>query len=91
MPGVGFLIRRTVARVLPVIFVGTPPVDPAWASLTKRSRSRVRFMPPIDYGVTKMSAEQIAGDLRGRYMEWTGWPAADAPPKAPPGSVAALY
>jgi 1-acyl-sn-glycerol-3-phosphate acyltransferase len=90
-PGVGFLIRRTGARVLPVIIDGTPPVDPAWASLIHRSRSRVRFMPPIDYGSTKMSAQEIAQDLRRRYMEWTGWPAADATPKAPPGSVAALY
>ncbi|MBN4052798.1 1-acyl-sn-glycerol-3-phosphate acyltransferase, partial [Roseiflexus sp. AH-315-K22] len=37
--GIGFIIKKTGARVLPVVIEGTPQVDPAWASLWKRSRS----------------------------------------------------
>jgi 1-acyl-sn-glycerol-3-phosphate acyltransferase len=83
--GIGFLIRRTGARVLPVVIQGTPEVDPAWASLTRSSHSLVRFMPLIDYAGSKMSADEIADDLRRRYLEWTGWPAAERPPEPPEG------
>jgi 1-acyl-sn-glycerol-3-phosphate acyltransferase len=90
-PGVGFLIRRTGAPVLPVVIQGTPEVDPAWASLTRSSHSRVRFMPMIDYSNSKMSAAQIAEDLRRRYIEWTGWPAGESPPKPPEGGLRTAY
>jgi len=73
-PGIGMLIRRTRARVLPVIIEGTPQVDPAWASLWTPSRSRVRVMPPIDYTDSGLDALEITLDLQRRYVEWTGWP-----------------
>ena len=71
--GIGFIIRRTGARVLPVVIEGTPQVDPAWASLWRTSRSRLTFMPTIDYTGSKLRAGDIAQDLRRRYLEWTGW------------------
>lgn len=71
--GIGFIIRKTGARVLPVVIEGTPQIDPAWASLWCRSRSRVTFMPVIDYTGSKLRAGDIAEDLRRRYLEWTGW------------------
>ncbi len=77
LPGVGLLVARTGARVLPVVIEGTPQVDPAWASLARRSRSRVTFKEPIDY--RGFSAEKIVADLRERYTEWTGWRLNDAP------------
>lgn len=77
--GVGLLIKRTGARVLPVIVDGTPQVDPAWASLWKPSRTRVHFKPTLDYSKSDLSPAQIAEDLRRRFMEWTGWPANDEP------------
>jgi 1-acyl-sn-glycerol-3-phosphate acyltransferase len=73
-PGVGMIVRRTGARVLPIVIEGTPVVDPAWASLWTPSRSRIRIMPPIDYDGSGLSAAEIADDLRERYVEWTGWP-----------------
>jgi 1-acyl-sn-glycerol-3-phosphate acyltransferase len=81
-PGVGFLIRRTGAPVLPVIVDGTPEVDKAWQSIPRRSRARVTFKPLIDYGASALSAAQIADDLRNRYLEWTGWPPGERKPAA---------
>jgi len=78
-PGIGLLIKRTGARVLPVLVDGTPQVDPAWASLWKPSRSRLRFKPTLDYSHSDLSAAEIANDLRQRFMEWTGWALNDEP------------
>lgn len=73
--GVGFVVRRTGAPVLPVWIDGTPMALPtAWASLVTPSAARVRFGELIDYSGTKMDAEEIAADLQRRYQEWTGWP-----------------
>lgn len=72
--GVGLLIERTGAPVLPVVVDGTPYVYRAWTSLYVPSRSTVRFFPVIDYRGRGMSADEIAADLRRRYLEWTGWP-----------------
>lgn len=79
--GVGLIIKKTGAPVLPFVIDGTPIAEPAWATLYRMSRSRVRVMVPIDYAGTSMSAAEITEDLRRRYMEWTGWPAAPLPPQ----------
>ncbi len=76
MAGVGLIIRRTGAPVLPIVIDGTPKVTPAWAALWTASRSRVRVMPPIDYTSSGLSAEGIAADLHARFLAWTGWPEA---------------
>lgn len=75
-PGVGFIIRRTEAPVIPVLIEGTPESPQAWGSLWRRSRSRVTFFPPVQYAGQKRSPEAIADDLRGRFATWTGWPLA---------------
>ena len=77
LPGVGLIVARSGARVLPFVVDGTPDVGPAWASLIKRSRSRVRVMPAIDYA--GVDAGAIVEDLRRRYVHWTGWPREDHP------------
>lgn len=74
--GVGMLIARSGAPVLPIVIDGTPQVDPAWRSLRKPSRSRLRVMPVITYRGTGMGAAEITSDLRARFAEWTGWPLA---------------
>jgi 1-acyl-sn-glycerol-3-phosphate acyltransferase len=73
-PGIGLLIKRSGAVVLPVIIEGTPAVDPAFASLWHPSRPRVRYMPLQDYAGTPLKPAEIAADLQRRYLEWTGWP-----------------
>lgn len=70
LPGVGLLIRRSGAPVLPVVIEGTPDVDPAWHSLRRLSRSVVTFMPAIDYRATRLSAGEIVADLQRRFEEW---------------------
>lgn len=73
--GVGLIIKKSNALVLPVIIEGTPQVDPAWASLWRPSRARLTFKQPLDYRGSPLTAEEISADLRRRYLEWTGWPA----------------
>lgn len=80
MAGVGLIIKRTGAPVLPVIVDGTPIADAAWTSLVRTSRARLRIMEPIHYGQTDMSPQEIADDLRRRFAEWTGWPLGDRRP-----------
>ncbi|MGJ8637570.1 MAG: lysophospholipid acyltransferase family protein [Phycisphaerales bacterium] len=72
-PGVGVLVKRTGARVLPVIIDGTPDVPTAWDSIWTSSNARVRVMQPIDYSQTDLGSAEIAADLQQRFQDWTGW------------------
>ncbi len=83
--GVGLIIKKSNAIVLPVIIEGTPQVDPAWASLWRPSRSRLTFKQPIDYRESTLTPDEISADLRRRYTEWTGWPANDVHAGVIPG------
>ena len=69
-PGIGFLIRRTGAPVLPVVIEGTPETTRAWDSILRFSRTTLNFMRPIDYSKTELDASGITEDLRGRFIEW---------------------
>jgi 1-acyl-sn-glycerol-3-phosphate acyltransferase len=77
--GIGFLVRRSGAAVLPAIVDGTPQCDPAWASLMKPSRSTIRFLPPVSYP-DEASPDDIVADLRRRFADATGWPMTDRAP-----------
>jgi 1-acyl-sn-glycerol-3-phosphate acyltransferase len=79
--GIGLLIARSRAVVLPVIIEGTPNAPTAWGSLTKASRSRLRFLPPIDFAAMKRSPGEVATQLRGIFAAATGWPMNDKPAK----------
>tara|TARA_R110000868_G_scaffold241497_1_gene496057 strand:+ start:31154 stop:31945 length:792 start_codon:yes stop_codon:yes gene_type:complete len=72
-PGVGVLVKRTGARVLPVVIDGTPDVPTAWDSIWTSSNARVRVMKPIDYNELGIGSAEIAKDLESRYKGWTGW------------------
>lgn len=74
VPGVGLIIARTKAPVLPMVIDGTPYSNSAWGSLFKCSRSRVRIMPVIEYATLGLRPDAIAADLQRRYEAWTGWP-----------------
>lgn len=73
-PGIGLLVSKTGAPILPIVITGTPQVDPAWASLRVPSRSVIRIQPIIRYERGKTSPEQITRELRELFCEWTGWP-----------------
>lgn len=75
--GAGLLIRKTGALVIPVVVDGTPEAESAWGSIFQRSRSKVRFLPPVDYTqgeLAELSPAEITADLRGRFQRATGWP-----------------
>lgn len=72
--GVGMIIRRTGAPVLPLVITGTPVADEAWQSLLRTSRSVLTPQPLIRYSGPEWTAEKIAADLRQRFADWTGWP-----------------
>lgn len=74
LPGIGFLIRRTGAPVLPVVVEGTPDADAAWGSLYKPSRATVTFMRPIDYRDSGLDTAGITEDLRRRFIAWVEGP-----------------
>lgn len=79
VPGVGLIIARTRAPVLPLVIDGTPFSDSAWGSLLKLSRSRVRIMPVIQYATLGLKPDAIAADLQRRYEKWTGWEVGSSP------------
>lgn len=74
--GVGLLVARTRAPVLPFVIEKNAAGRSAWASLIKPGRSRVRAMPILRYEDRSLRAEAITEDLHRRYLDWTGWPAA---------------
>ncbi|MCC6285448.1 MAG: 1-acyl-sn-glycerol-3-phosphate acyltransferase [Phycisphaerales bacterium] len=73
LAGVGMIIEKSGAPVLPVLIRGTPQVDPAWASLRVPSRPKLEFGAVITYEGSGLKAGAIAADLRDRYQRWTGW------------------
>lgn len=79
LPGVGLLVHKSGARVLPVLIEGAPDHPRAWGSLYTRSRARVTFFPIIDYASTPLRAGEIATDLHDRFVAWSGRPANDKP------------
>ncbi|MCW5766288.1 MAG: 1-acyl-sn-glycerol-3-phosphate acyltransferase [Phycisphaeraceae bacterium] len=68
--GLGLLIARSNALVLPCVIAGTPMRDTAWASLWAPSRSRLWIMPVIDYPALGVKPGDIAADLQARYERW---------------------
>lgn len=71
-PGVGLLIRRSGARVLPIVIEGAAMAPTAWGALARTSRPTIRIMEPIEYG-RELSPGEVAADLQTRYEAWTGW------------------
>lgn len=79
MPGIGLIVLKGRARVLPVIIDGAPYTRTAYGSLLFRSHARVRFLPLIDYSTSGLGAAEIAHDLERRFAEATGWPMNESP------------
>lgn len=77
--GVGMIVKRSGAVILPVIIEGTPQIDPAWHSLRRFSRSRLTILPSIDFADSTLSADEITSRLRQVFLDQTGWPPNDVP------------
>lgn len=72
--GVGLIIRKTGAPVLPIVITGIEHSATVAASFWKRGRAVLEFKPIMQFG-QELSAAEIAADLEQKYMEWTGWQA----------------
>lgn len=66
LPGVGVIVKKTGAAVLPVVISGTPRGGTAFGSLLRSSRARVRFLPVMEFAGTKLDAPEIVEQVRGR-------------------------
>ncbi len=76
--GVGMLVKKSKARVLPIAITGTPQVDPVWATLWHRGRARLHILPVVDYAESGLGVREIAEDLQRRIAEGAGWPINEA-------------
>jgi 1-acyl-sn-glycerol-3-phosphate acyltransferase len=81
-PGVGLIISRTGAPVLPVVIEGTPQGRrgaATWTSLWKSSHSHVTFGPLLSFDGKELGAAEVVQRLHQWYLEATGWPSAATP------------
>lgn len=75
--GVGYLIAKSRAVVIPAWISGTPEGGQAWDSLFRPSRSRIEFGPPIHFDATQSPAE-IAATLEETLARMSGWARAES-------------
>nr|MCU0688622.1 hypothetical protein [Phycisphaerales bacterium] len=88
-PGVGLLIAKSRAIVLPAVLREAPVCEHAYSSLIRPSRSVIEFMEPIDLFAPQPSggpavpikAGAIAKHLEEQYVRWVG-PVNYEPPRA---------
>jgi 1-acyl-sn-glycerol-3-phosphate acyltransferase len=73
LPGIGMLVLKTKARVLPVGISGTPYADKAYASLLRPSHAHVRFLPVREYEGAGLNAAAIARALEEETASALGW------------------
>src|SRR5262249_20935220 len=75
LPGIGLLVSKAGAEVLPVVIDGAAESSTAWGSLLKRGHASLTFLPRIRYDdpSARWKPAQIAEDLRRRFLEHTGW------------------
>jgi 1-acyl-sn-glycerol-3-phosphate acyltransferase len=73
-PGVGLIVQKTGARVLPVVIDGTPTSASAARTLITPSHTRVRFLPMRSYAKNGPDPAGIALDLEKLVAETLGWP-----------------
>jgi 1-acyl-sn-glycerol-3-phosphate acyltransferase len=83
-PGIGLLVTRCRCPVLPIVIEGTPQVDPAWASLFRLSRSRLRILPLIPAEELNFDdPEQATTFLQDTFTAATGWRVGEERPTRP--------
>lgn len=71
MAGVGVIVAKTGAHVLPVVIEGTPETATAWGSLAARSKTKITLKRlrryDAAYGGKEWSAAEIVKDLEGVF------------------------
>jgi 1-acyl-sn-glycerol-3-phosphate acyltransferase len=74
LPGVGLIVLKSRARVLPVVISGTPRAHAAYVSLFIPSRARVRFLPLREFNPATSDAADVAAALEAGAAAALGWP-----------------
>lgn len=74
MAGVGLIIAKSNAQVLPVFIDGTPITEKAWDSLHISSQSRLTFGPLMRFDGAKQRPDAIARELQAWFERVSGWP-----------------
>lgn len=72
LAGVGLIIAKSGAPVMPIVIEGTPEDVSASASVLRFSHSRLRVLEIVRYGAD-MDAQAITRDLEARFALATGW------------------
>ena len=75
LPGVGLIIARSGAPVLPVFIEGTPITKSPYGSLFVPGHARLTFGPLMQFNA--MSAEEITSRLEAWFAHTSGWPKRD--------------
>ena len=75
LPGVGLIVARSGAPVLPVFITGTPFSESIFGSFTKRGNAVLVFGPIMRF--PGMSASQVNAALEEWYAKISGWPKVD--------------
>ena len=76
--GVGLIVAKADALILPAVIRGTPFHSTSWGSLVEPSRSTVEFHPLIDTKALGLKSSEIAPYLEARYRQWLASAAASA-------------
>ncbi len=74
--GIGLLIKRSGARLLPVVIEGTPESSTAWGSIWRRGRVTMRFLPVMSFTESGNTVHAITRELEAMFCGATGWPMA---------------
>lgn len=71
-PGIGLIIGKSKALVLPAVITGVPIRDVAYTSFFVPSRSKVTWHAPIDFAAEGVKSGLIAGVLEAKFAQWLG-------------------
>lgn len=70
LAGVGLIVAKADALILPAVIRGTPFHSTSWGSLVEPSRSTVEFHPLIDTRALGLKSSEIGPYLEARYRQW---------------------
>ncbi|MFZ4573044.1 MAG: lysophospholipid acyltransferase family protein [Phycisphaerales bacterium] len=72
LPGIGLIIARSGAPVIPVFIEGTPESRSAFGSFAKLGNARLVFGPVMRFG--RRPAPEITAELEAWFAAVSGWP-----------------
>lgn len=75
LPGIGLIIARSGAPVLPVLIEGTPVTQSPYGSLFVRGDARLTFGPVMRFD--GMNGAQVTEKLEAWFAATSGWPRVD--------------